>query len=398
MKSMLLRLLDRDILVPGRSLPFDVVDSDGRILLPRGTPPFDETQVRQLRMRGYQRDDADSVSTALLPPGAGRSWRRKPGSGEMAPETPKFFHPVERLSLQLEDLYSELLNARGSGIAEQVLELARAIQVQSLRDADAFLAALELCSCTRYGTLHAIHSATLCDLVAQSQGMEANDRRILISAALTRDVGFLELQDQLERQSDPLSRSQRREIEAHPRASASLLREAGVRDPVWLACVEQHHERLDGSGYPSGLSGDQIQPQSALLGVADTYSAMTKPRVYRPAIQGPNAIHSIFQIRESLMDDTGMQSFIRVLGVYPPGLVVRLASGEIAVVTRRTENLKAPEVRAVADSSDRLLQIYQPRDILDPQCTILEILARTHPLREHLNHRQLWGERPVGGR
>jgi HD-GYP domain-containing protein (c-di-GMP phosphodiesterase class II) len=410
MEPMPLHLLDRDILVPGRSLPFDIVDSKGQILLPRDTPLSDEAQIHQLRLRGYHKEEEEIASVspaaaastpppALPPPSvAGSSWRRKPGSGEMAPATPRFFQPVERLALQLEDIFSDLLNGKGNALTEQVMDLARSIQAQSARDADAFLASLELCSCTRYGTLHAIHSATLCDLVAQSQGMRSNDRRVLIGAALTRDVGFLELQEELELQSDPLSRSQRREVETHPRASASLLREAGVTDPVWLACVEQHHERLDGSGYPRGLRGAQIQPQSGLLCVADTYSAMVKPRVYRAAIQGPNAIHSIFQIRDSLADETGVQSFIRVLGVYPPGLIVRLASREIAVVTRRTENLKAPEVRVVADSSDRLLQIYHSRDILEPEFAVQEILARTHAVREHLNHRQLWGERPLGGR
>jgi hypothetical protein len=174
-----------------------------------------------------------------------------------------------------------------------------------------------------------------------------------------------------------------------------MLRLAGVRDEAWLAAVEQHHERLNGSGYPRGLAAAEVESHACLLGIADIYSAMTKPRVYRPAIQGPNAIHSIFQTRGSLVDEASTQSFIRTLGVYSPGLLVRLASREIGVVVRRTENLKVPEVRVVADPDDKMLQIYPSRDVSEPAYAILEVLPRASSLRDRLNYRQLWGEGPV---
>jgi len=92
------------------------------------------------------------------------------------------------------------------------------------------------------------------------------------------------------------------------------------------------------------------------------------------------------------VDESFTQLFIRVLGVYPPGILVRLSTGEIAVVTRRTENLKCPELRVVADASDKILQIYPMRDLSDGNISIQEILPRATPVRAKLNHRQLWGE------
>lgn len=379
------------MLAPGRSLELDVVDSSGRILLPRGTPIADEVQVKQLWMRGFLRDDAPGVPASTEPPPPS-SWRQRPRAPDGPSSTPRFFQPVERLSIQLEEIFCEILNGKGNGIPERILEFTRAIQVQLARDADAFLASLELCVCTRYGTLHALHSAAICDVVGQAQDIDAANRRILMAAALTRDVGFLELQDELDRQSDGLTSEQQEHIRLHPLASARLLREAKVKDQTWLAAVEQHHERLNGSGYPHGLTKEALPPFSRLLGIADIYSAMTKPRVYRPAIQGPNAIHSIFQTRGALVDEGFTQAFIRVLGLYPPGLMVRLANGELAVITRRTPNLKAPEVRVVADAEEKLLSIYPTRDVADPVFAVVEVVSRTHPLRDRLNHRQLWGE------
>jgi len=391
---MALHHLEKDILVPGKTLDFDVVDASGRILLPKGTPVADESQSKILWTRGFQKEGDVAPTMVSIQQPSQSAWRLKPRTADGPSNAPKFFQSVERLSFQLEELYSELLNGKGSQVPERVLEIARSIQTQILRDADALLAAMELSANTRYGTLHALHSAALCDLVASSQGVSPDSRRSLVAAALTRDVGFLELQDELDLQSDPLSEDQQEQVRSHPLASAQLLRDAGVRDEAWIAAVEQHHERLNGSGYPHGLSAAQVEAHACLLGIADIYSAMTKPRVYRPAIQGPNAIHSIFQTRGSLVDEATTQSFIRTLGVYSPGLLVRLASREIGVVVRRTENLKTPEVRVVADPDDKMLQIYPSRDVSDPANAILEVLPRATSLRDRLNYRQLWGEGP----
>ena len=387
-----LRQIELDMLAPGSRLDWDVVDSAGRVLLPKGMAVADDTQARALWTRGFLREDEPVRVAAMDTAPPPSLWRQPPRASDGGSVQPKFFQPVERLSLQLEEIFSELLNGKGTGLPDRILELSRGIQVQLQRDTDALLAALELSGATRYGTLHALHSAAVCELVAASRGPAADVRRTLVAAALTRDVGFLELQDELERQSDPLSEEQQEQVRLHPLESARLLRDAGVRDPAWLLAVEQHHERLNGSGYPRGVSGDAVQENACLLGIADIYSAMTKPRAYRPAIQSPNAVHSIFQTRGSIVDEELSQSFVRVLGLFAPGLMVRLASRETAVVTRRTENLKAPEVRVVADADEKLLHIYPARDILDPAYAIVEVLPRANPFRERLNHRQLWGE------
>lgn len=392
-----LRQPEKDMLVPGNSFPWDIVDSSGRILLPKGLTIPDTLHAKQLWTRGYfleSDEPAAPLSSGTFHPAQAShsSWRTKPRSQD--PSVPKFFQTAARLSLQLEEFFCEVLVGRSEHFPERFLELARALQVQLTKDADALLAAMELFEDARYGTLHALHSAALCELVGAHLGLRSEQRRILIAAALSRDVGFLELQEELDQQSDPLYPDQQERVRSHPLESARLLREVGVQDQEWLHAIEQHHERLNGSGYPGGLSGDGICQGARLLGISDIYSAMTKPRAYRPAIQGPNVIHSIFQSRGSLVDEPTTQAFIRVLGVYPPGILVRLSTGETAVVTRRTDNLKSPEVRVVADSEDKFLQIYPTRELADG-VTIQEILPRATPVRGKLNHRQLWGEGPA---
>lgn len=381
---------DKDMLVPGSILPWDIVDSSGRTLLPKGVPIHDGVQAKQLWTRGYFHvADAEPQPSPKL---ASSSWRTKPRD-QAAPA--RFFQAMTRLSWQLEETYCDLLNGRSSRIPEKLAEYAQALQAQVAKDSDAFLASVELSETGRYGTIHAIHSATLCDMVAQSLGMTSEQRRTLICAALTRDVGFLELQEELDLQHEPLSSEQQAKVQNHPLESAKLLMRAGVEDHDWLAAVEQHHERLNGTGYPKALPDDRICAAARLMGIADAYSAMTKPRAYRPALQGPSAIHSIFQTRGSLVDAEFTQHFIRVLGMYPPGILVRLSTKEMAVVTRRTANLKFPEVRVVADAEGKLLAIYPARELGEGGPSILEILPRSVAVRSRLNHRQLWGEGPA---
>ncbi|MBK9576626.1 MAG: HD domain-containing protein [Fibrobacteres bacterium] len=381
--------VDREDVAPGKSLDSDIVDSLGRMLLPRGTPITDAAQAKQLWMRGYLQDLTPRAEPAPAPISF---WRQKPRPGDTPSSTPRFFQPVERISFALWELVADVLSQRPAAPVERTLEIARGIQLQMAKDPDAFLASLELCQVCRYGTLHAIHSAAISDLVAQSMAKSAEERRILMAAALTRDIGFLELQEELDQQSDPLTEEQQEEVRNHPVASRRLLKEAGVSDPLWLSVVEQHHERLNGSGYPMALEGDAIHTLSRILGIADIYSAMGKTRVYRAAIQGPNAVQGLFQLRGSSVDAQITQVFARNLGIFHPGLVVRLNTKELAVVTRRTSDLKHPEVRAITDADEKLLSIYPARDVSDPVFAITGIVPRTHPLLERLNHRQLWGE------
>ncbi len=366
------------------------MDASGRTLLPKGVAITDTLQARQLWTRGYfQVPDEEPEPAKTFQ----SSWRVRPREHDMA--TPRFFQAVTRLGWQLEEIFCDLLTDRLRGLGERLSDTAIFLQNQVSKDPDAFLASVELSDTGRYGTIHAIHSASLCELVAQSLGIAPERRRALIQAALTRDVGFLELQEELDLQNDPLSPDQQNLVRNHPLESAKLLRRLGVDDPEWLEAVEQHHERLNGSGYPHELTDEKIGTWARLLGIADAYSAMTKPRAYRPALQGPTALHSLFHTRGSLVDAELTQQFIRVLGMYPPGVLVRLGTRETAVVIRRTSNLKFPEVRVVADAEGRFLPIYPVRDLSEAGTSIQEILPRSSGTRARLNHRQLWGEGPA---
>lgn len=387
-----MKALDLEQLVPGVALAWDIVDDGGRILLPKGTPIVDEQQAKALYTRGWIKEPEAPVPTDV-PSSVTRtlnSWRRRPTDSGVG--RPRFFHVVERLTQLLEEVVADILNGRSRGVPDRLIQLAVQIQLQAARDPDGFLASLELFDGGRYGSIHALHSAAFCELVAQGHVRDNALRAKLVAAALTRDIGFLELQDELDQQSEPLTSEQQLEVREHPLSSMRLLRDAGVDDAAWLDAVGQHHERLNGGGYPASLVGDRIGGWARILGIVDIYSALTKTRAYRPAIQGPHAVRALLESRGSSVDPVLAQELIRILGLWPPGLLVRLISGETAVVVRRTANLKAPEIRVIADSDGRQLLIYQFRDASEADSLIQEVLPRSSTFRERINHRQLWGD------
>jgi putative nucleotidyltransferase with HDIG domain len=106
---------------------------------------------------------------------------------------------------------------------------------------------------------------------------------LICTAALVHDIGKIAVPAEILSKPGVLSDTEYTMIRAHPRIGYDILRRASLPEPVPLV-VLQHHERLDGSGYPQRLSGDDILPEAQILAVADVVEAMSSHRPYRPAL------------------------------------------------------------------------------------------------------------------
>jgi HD-GYP domain-containing protein (c-di-GMP phosphodiesterase class II) len=197
-----------------------------------------------------------------------------------------------------------------------------------------------------YGYLHAVHVATLLILMARHLEWSAERTMSLVKAALTMNLAILDLQGKIASHDDPLTEAQRATLRQHPADSAALLEKAGVTDADWLAAVAQHHERSDGTGYPAGRT--DICELAAALRAADVFIAKISPHALRPTLSPQDAVRDLYR------DDKGgplATALIKVFGIYPPGDLVKLASGEFGIVVQRTDNAKAPIVASITDTS-----------------------------------------------
>ncbi|MFN9775557.1 MAG: HD-GYP domain-containing protein [Burkholderiales bacterium] len=233
----------------------------------------------------------------------------------------------------------------GPGALAALRDAGESLQRLCALDPDA-LAALPLrLDGGHYGTRHAMAAAVVLEFMLARRGAPAAERRTAVLAALTMNVGMHGLQETLWSHSGPLSPSQREGVLGHPRLGVALLRAAGVDDPLWLAIVAQHHEHLDGTGYPARLAGDAIVPEAQALMVAERWCAMVAPRAYRSGAPPDRALEVLLGRLGAEADPALGALLADTVGPTPPGTPVRLANGELGLVLRRTADPHAPLVR-----------------------------------------------------
>ncbi|MCE4556444.1 HD-GYP domain-containing protein [Roseateles cellulosilyticus] len=197
---------------------------------------------------------------------------------------------------------------------------------------------------SRYGSLHSLHTACVVWLVARRKEWTDGKRLSAMKAALTMNIAVTDLQTTLALQTGPLDDTQRQSMRDHPLAGERLLRSLGVTDEDWLSAVAQHHEQPDGQGYPAGVT--RMTDLADVLRTCDVFCAKMSPRTGRPAMLSPTAAMSIFHQRSA---NKFGASVVSTIGVFPPGALVSLNTGEQAIVTARTQDPLRPMVALLTD-------------------------------------------------
>jgi HD-GYP domain-containing protein (c-di-GMP phosphodiesterase class II) len=152
-----------------------------------------------------------------------------------------------------------------------------------------------------------------------------------VVAALVHDVGMLGVPAEVLTSTAPLDQAQRRALELHAAAGGALLARLGSE--AWLTeAAACHHERLDGTGYPAGMSDLQIAPLVRLLSVCDVYAALCCPRPHRPALETRTALTDTLMLAEQGALDRECAKGLLELGLYPVGTAVELADGASGLV------------------------------------------------------------------
>jgi HD-GYP domain-containing protein (c-di-GMP phosphodiesterase class II) len=323
----------------GVPLRFDVFDSNDRLLLSRGNRITSEAQLGRLIKEGVfynapsGREDTKSDDSTRLAPCATRVAREV-----------STFRILDDCSHRLDALLDRPARAsEADSFVDEIMTLVRRVQRCCQFDADATLAYVLLGQAPRYTVRQHMNVAILTALMLLR--MASVRTEAALAAALTMNVGMLALQEELYWTSDPLGQDQRAALQQHPNMSAQTLRERGVDDLAWLETVAQHHEALDGSGYPRGIEGAEICREARVIAVADRYNGMVMNRAYRPGMPPDQALKTLARRDASALDPEILAFLIKAIGVYPPGTVVALANKEVGVVTKRLLDLKHPIVR-----------------------------------------------------
>ncbi|NVJ58765.1 MAG: HD domain-containing protein [Gammaproteobacteria bacterium] len=202
-----------------------------------------------------------------------------------------------------------------------------------------------------YNDRSGLNQSVICSVLAASAsmiiGIEKNKIIALIQGALMQNASSWDFQIELNNQTEQLTDEQKERLQRHPVESAEMLARAGIQNQDIIDIVKYHHERPDATGYPFGLPGGEIPQLAKLVGIADTYIAMTTHRAYRKVFPTKTALREILLVNKDPEVEL-YGSFIKTLGIYPPGTFVLLKNGETAVVIERNlDNSIKPIVKSI---------------------------------------------------
>jgi HD-GYP domain-containing protein (c-di-GMP phosphodiesterase class II) len=346
-------------LVLGEPLPFSVFDERGNLLLRKGMMITMPDQIDRLVHRGALVDEVELRALAATPPHE----HRPPPPPAPRQQAEPAFERVGTLILNLKHIVATALKTPEQiDIPARVGRMARTIQEVCAEDLDGALAAPCLDQQNAYIIVHQLMGAVLTEVIARRKGVAPEQRLSMVCAALTRDFGQLSLQVELDTLDGPLPPSLRQRLHEHPVHGIEQLQLAGVTDSIWLDAVRYHHERLDGSGYPSGAKAEAIPLEGRILAIADTYSALLKPRPYRHRALSPqNALREIHAHKDAGMDGELASILVQEIGMFPPATIVRLKCGEIAVVKSPTLKAEDAVVFSVYSKTGMVLAMPTPR-------------------------------------
>ena len=204
---------------------------------------------------------------------------------------------------------------------------------------------------------HSVHTARLAMYVAACHGYQPSTVEVVGLCALLHDVGMERVPPSLFLKPDSLTQEEVGQLQAHAAEGAEMLGAcgdlSGLLRVVVPTVVRQHHERIDGSGYPDGLAGEEIHEFARLLALVEAYETMVSPRPYKSPRLPYEAMETILleafaKGRPALFDKAVATSFLRAMSLYPIGSAVLLTSGEIGqVVGANPKAPDAPHVRII---------------------------------------------------
>lgn len=192
---------------------------------------------------------------------------------------------------------------------------------------------------------HALNVLVLSMLLGVAVGMDQAQLRELALGALLHDMGKVGVPARILMKTTRLSQPEQAIYEHHTRYGRDLAQRIGELPRTTVQIIHHHHELLDGSGYPDGLRDDEIERPVRIVALANLYDNLCNPPDVRGALIPKAALSVLFSQYKSKVDGELLALFIRSLGVYPPGTVVRLSDGTIGmVISVDSKELLKPEV------------------------------------------------------
>ncbi|MCI1965033.1 MAG: HD-GYP domain-containing protein [Oscillospiraceae bacterium] len=264
-------------------------------------------------------------------------------------------------------------------MAHKAKTIVHSIVEEIIKNRNIMVNMVDLKSYDNYTYYHSVNVGVLSIVVGVALGMDTISLYKLGLGALLHDIGKVFVDKKIIDKSGPLTPEEFAEVKKHPPLGYEYLRDSGFDLPMSsLISILQHHERLDGSGYPYGMSCERIHQFSRIIAIADVFDAMTSDRPYRKAMMPSDVIEFLMGGAGKLFDAKYVSLFIKKVAAFPLGTCVQLSNGCSAIVVKNYEDCcLRPKVKLLGseDSNPVYYDLKNEKDLTN--VTITSVITGT---------------------
>jgi putative nucleotidyltransferase with HDIG domain len=247
---------------------------------------------------------------------------------------------------------------------EQAKALVEEISNSVLRQPHALISLARLKTADEYTYMHSVAVCALMIALARQLNLDEEMVRETGFAGLLHDIGKVGIPIKVLNKPGKLTDSEFAIVKSHPEVGAKILIGSYQVSPMVLDVCLHHHEKMDGTGYPYGLKGDTISLFAKMGAVCDVYDAITSNRPYKKGWAPADSIRKMAEWSKGHFDEAVFQAFVKTVGIYPTGSLVRLESGRLAVVVEQHESsLLSPRVKVFYSAKTKMPIIQETLDL-----------------------------------
>ncbi|OQW39083.1 MAG: phosphodiesterase [Proteobacteria bacterium SG_bin4] len=272
---------------------------------------------------------------------------------------------------------------------EEATVLVDEINQSMERNPNALLSLARLKTANEYTYLHSVAVCMLMVALGRQMGLQGEQLRQAGVAGLLHDVGKMAVPNEVLEKPGKLTDEEFSIMRSHPRRGWEILKSCyQVQESALDVCLH-HHERMDGQGYPEKLSGNQLTLFARMGAVCDVYDAISSERCYKKAWSPSESIHKMASWKDGHFDEKVFHAFVKTIGIYPNGTLVKLKSGRLDVILEQSKkSLTAPIIKVFFSTR---ANAYIQAEILDLSKGADSIVNIEDPLKWQFDINKLQG-------
>ncbi len=260
-------------------------------------------------------------------------------------------------------------------------QLVEDISESVARNPGAIISLARLKTADDYTYMHSVAVCAMMVALSRQLGLDEAQTRAAGTAGLLHDLGKVAMPIEVLNKPGKLTEAEFDIMKTHPTEGYKMLMASTGVDEVSLDVVLHHHEKMDGSGYPEGFKGDQISLYAKMGAVCDVYDAITSNRPYKAGWDPAESLRRMAEWANGHFDPRIFQAFVKSIGIYPVGSLVRLSSGRIGVVTEQSaKSLTTPLIKVFFSTKSNMRITPMMVDLSHPSA-IERIQSREDPAK-----------------